>query len=326
MEIVTIRPDRLSITRLRKKTDVKQASLDNLNKIKSSFVISATAKKQIIESVMSLYYLSLPRYQKTSTKKDIYNFRASFLTLKLPANQQHSDVDIKKCLNVFLTSLRTTYNLDNYIWVAELQKNTNIHFHLVIDKYIDYVHLRRLWNKALAPLGYIEAYAAKFLSMTQADYITYRVNQDKTYNNTIDIQSYVKAYKEGRRVHFSQPNSVDVRSVKGNRVAAYMSKYISKSAGSELCDKDRCQQFGKLWARSQTLSTLRYEDRIEIESISELIQEFIESKKGTRFYKYDYCAVVYITIDELPQILKDFMLDYLFRNAQKYNYQFPALN
>lgn len=84
------------------------------------------------------------------------------LTLTLPAIQVHTDQDIKRnVLRPFLQQLFRRYGLNNWIWRAEPQSNGNIHFHLIIDKFIPKTTIQETWNYYLKPLGYIEAFRLK---------------------------------------------------------------------------------------------------------------------------------------------------------------------
>jgi hypothetical protein len=80
-------------------------------------------------------------------------------TLTLSSKQVHSDKEIKsKILEPFLKKLKYEYGIVNYFWRAEPQENGNIHFHLVIDKFIDKIDLQDYWNNSQNKLGYIDRY------------------------------------------------------------------------------------------------------------------------------------------------------------------------
>lgn len=86
-----------------------------------------------------------------------------FLTLTLSAVQIHSDQEIKsKILKPFMRYLRESQECTNYIWKAEVQKNGNIHFHVVIDQFVDKDIIRTRWNLFQDNLGYHERYCRKF--------------------------------------------------------------------------------------------------------------------------------------------------------------------
>ena len=86
-----------------------------------------------------------------------------FLTLTLSAVQIHSDQEIKsKILKPFMRYLREIQGCTSYIWKAEVQKNGNIHFHVIIDQFVDKDLIRSKWNECQDNLGYHERYQQKF--------------------------------------------------------------------------------------------------------------------------------------------------------------------
>lgn len=81
----------------------------------------------------------------------------TFITLTLASEQQHTDNEIKRdCLQPFLAELKRKKYLALYLWVAETQKNGNIHFHIVTNAYIKKEVVRNLWNYHQNALGYID--------------------------------------------------------------------------------------------------------------------------------------------------------------------------
>ena len=84
----------------------------------------------------------------------------AFCTLTLPVKQMHDDKVLKQdLLNPFIKALQRDQGLVNYLWRAEPQRNRNIHFHLFLDRFIDYDIIARYWDYHLEFLGYITAYA-----------------------------------------------------------------------------------------------------------------------------------------------------------------------
>jgi hypothetical protein len=89
--------------------------------------------------------------------------RLVFLTLTLSASQRHSDQQIKKdILKPYMRVLREKFNCENYVWKAESQANGSIHFHIIIDRYIDKNELQCLWNYCQQKLFYIDRFEQKF--------------------------------------------------------------------------------------------------------------------------------------------------------------------
>lgn len=170
-------------------------SLDNLRmgvEIGSSGEIKAKGKRKI-DSYVNIWVTSVIHYMrlKRIPQKLRYKY-LTFVTLTLSSKQIHDDREIKReCFNWFMTDLRRQYSVKTYLWVAELQKNGNIHFHILVDRPIHHKEVRNLWNKAQEKLGYISAFESK----------------------------------NGHR----DPNSTDIHSLKSiQNPSAYITKYMSK--------------------------------------------------------------------------------------------------
>ncbi len=89
--------------------------------------------------------------------------RLTFVTLTLSATQFHSDKEIKESiLKPFLRKIKTLYSAWNYIWKAEKQVNGNIHFHVIMDVFIDKLAVQEIWNNCQENLGYITEFSKKF--------------------------------------------------------------------------------------------------------------------------------------------------------------------
>jgi hypothetical protein len=90
------------------------------------------------------------------------NRRLVFVTLTLSSTQIHSDKEIKLLiLKPFFRILRDQADICNYVWKAERQGNGNIHFHCIVDRYIDKKKLQMWWNKCQNHLGYIDEFEKK---------------------------------------------------------------------------------------------------------------------------------------------------------------------
>lgn len=91
-----------------------------------------------------------------------FKFKVNFITLTLPAPQGDvSDKELKKyALDNFIKRMKRKYELQSYVWRAERQKNGNLHFHMITDRWIHYENIRNDWNAVLERFGYIEEFHA----------------------------------------------------------------------------------------------------------------------------------------------------------------------
>lgn len=113
----------------------------------------------------------------------------NFLTLTLPARQRHGDREIKKkVLTPFIRKMKAEHGMQNYIWKAESQENQNIHFHLMIDVFIDKDVIRREWNACCNELLYVDRFSEKF---GHSDPPSTRI---ETVADFANIESYLSKY------------------------------------------------------------------------------------------------------------------------------------
>jgi hypothetical protein len=147
-----------SIDRFRKR-EMNERSLSNLE-LKGTVTgikpgVVAKINKMLTNWIKSLTYENEIRRSAQLRVERV----PIFLTLTLPAIQVHSDIRIKReVLMPFIQSLKRNFEVEYYFWKAELQKNYNIHFHLVIDKYIDKYEVQKLWNTHCNVLHYVDRF------------------------------------------------------------------------------------------------------------------------------------------------------------------------
>lgn len=173
------------------------------------------------------------------------SIQLNFVTLTLPAQQEHDDRKIKAiALNPFISELCTEHNVNTYIWRAEKQKNNNIHFHIIIDSRIHHSVIRDVWNRCIERLGYVNSYRERMIQLSEEQYIATR--KPKTY---IETQKAIYAYRKGVSENWSRPNSTDIHRIeKINQLGAYISKYMTKKE----TDNDT-GVLGHCWGKSENL-------------------------------------------------------------------------
>jgi len=194
--------------------------------------LSNNAKKRLEFALSNMIFLATEK-KISNSKKNISKanqsqllYKIAFITLTLPSKQIHSDIEIKKIiLNQFLIELKQKYKVSNFVWKAEKQENGNIHFHILIDKYIHWSAIRSIWNRSCNKLGYVDRYQQKMLNFFKNGF---RLSDNPNDNRSYEQQK--KAYKDGLANNFSNPNSTDIHAIyKVKNISAYMSKYMSKS-------------------------------------------------------------------------------------------------
>jgi len=108
---------------------------------------SAKTNNRIRKGVYVLANTSKRKINWDDKNKKWFYWRCNLITLTLSQFQNHTDTEILNLLlQPFLRILREKYNA-RYLWIAEIQDISNIHFHITSDKYIDWLELREIWNK-----------------------------------------------------------------------------------------------------------------------------------------------------------------------------------
>jgi hypothetical protein len=233
----------------------------------------STSTKSVTKTrVDTLWFLSELGGLRNETKRQIMNeylgytqqpVYLTFVTLTLPADQirdEAGDFDDKlayqKLLKPFLLRLQRNFGVQCFIWVAEPQEAGNIHYHLLIDKYIDNTTnhedeaknqvLTKAWNAILDKNGYIEAYRQTQLAR-HAHGFAYNPEQRRrvevmcaatgNYKTRYEVVNYpeqVEAYAAGIASNWECPNTADIHKLKAqNNVKGYLCKYLTKNDGSD---------------------------------------------------------------------------------------------
>jgi len=177
---------------------------------KTKFIISENSKKNLIRNDEYNGYISKPTVKKIghmvenlifgieAFKKEnkrirgVSQIQPTFITLTLSYGQIQNDKYIKRhMLMRFIDIIKEVKGVQNYIWRAEPQVNGNIHFHIVIDRFVKWQFIRETWNKIQSRHEYIDAFEQK----------------------------------HGHR----DPNSTDIHGLQHvNNIAAYICKYMIK--------------------------------------------------------------------------------------------------
>jgi len=345
MSVVQLYPNRLTITPGRSPlscqqmldrkingffSKVTEASKKNLKIKNHPFYLSSVSSSKLKDSVNTMLHCSKPRTVWRRDGKPIYNFRQAFITLTLPAVQMHSDTTIKKeCLNQFFTELRQRYGVKNYVWKAELQDKGNIHFHIFIDKFIDYKVVRWNWNRIISKLGYIDQYANKMQKLSLEQYAELRGKKP------VEV---FEAFKVGVKNNWSDPNSVDIRSIYSERdMAIYVAKYVTKSqsavmlAGKDgtgkrkinisLLARESC--FGRSWGRSYSLVNVKYIFKWNYHDMREIIKDIVAVPNAVKDIVGDFFRVIYFQVDKMPPWFKIWHGRVITENALSWAYPFP---
>ena len=285
------------------KIELKRVSTKFLNSSRSANgELSKQAKKKLSLAIEYFLTINKPDNSKSGNTGRHYQNKIAFITLTLPSKQVHSDNDIKsKCLNQFLIELSKYHKVSNYVWRAEYQKNGNIHFHILVNRYIFWNDIRNRWNRIINKLGYVDRYR-DYLKEYHATGFQVRTDLLKTW----PLENQIKAYQEGLKTDFHNPNSIDVHSINNiTNIKNYITKYMSKSVVNkddnleEHLENHRAS--GRIWGASIIFSNLRGATTEIDNQIEEHLKKF-EEMFPDKVFKSDYFTILDIDIHLIAQL------------------------
>lgn len=285
------------------KTELKRVSLKFLNSSRQgNGVLSKQATKRLKLAIEYFLLLNRSITKKSSKLHKTIDKQITFITLTLPSKQIHTDNEIKaKCLNQFLIEISKYNYVSNYVWRAEYQENGNIHFHILVNKYICWRDLRYRWNRIINKLGYVDRYSENMKSFHSSGF---RLRQDLL--KTWSIKQQLKAYKIGVQTDWKSPNSTDIHSLKLiTNVKSYLTKYLTKST-QELKENLNSQteekpEIGRSWGASVIISNIK---GATTEIDSQLEKNLITLQKNfpNQVYKSDYFTVIDISLQMIESV------------------------
>lgn len=292
---------------------------------KANGEISDIAKRKMNKAIDYLVLMANEKKVKERLTGKTITFKVAFVTLTLPSQQIHTDGEIiNKCLNQFIIECRKYYQVKNYVWRAEKQKNGNIHFHIILDKFIPWYEMRNRWNRIMNKLGYIDRFQDK---------------HGHTTPNSTDIHS-TRKIKDVRKYLAKYMTKNEQQEIQITRKAAEFKNSLTESEEKiykKISEKDRArflqmtpeqisnlQQTGRVWACNQELSNIKgCQLDIDNEIATEL--EKIITQARPRIYETEYFKIFSIDLKMIAthsrEVLFKYFCNYL---ISEFNY-YPQL-
>lgn len=263
--------------------------------------VSPIARRKLARAVDYLLLLTSEKNVYARQTGRQFAMKVAFITLTLPSSQVHPDNEIKSlCLNQFLIEIKKRFKVSRYVWRAEKQKNGNIHFHIVIDRFIPYQQVRDIWNRICEKLGYVSRYRSEMQKWHSGGF---KVRKDLL--QSWSYKSQVRAYHAGIVSDWNSPNSTDIHSIrKIINLKAYIVKYMTKEKAIDRntgeIDELQQQQDGRIWGCSHDLSNIKGANVIADTGIIDEILQLRHNPK-VRMYHDPFFDVYYVNIRFLQQ-------------------------
>lgn len=272
----------------------------NLEHNSPNGLISSKASQRIKLAIDWLLLLASEKKVFSQRHGRHFNFKINFVTLTLSAKQNHCDNVIKSQLfSQFLEECKKKWNVSNYLWRAESQRNGNIHFHLVTDKFIPWQELRLTWNRIQNKLGYVDQYALNMRKKFKDGFVF-----DSSYGKKWGYKQQYTAFLKATKEDWNNPNSTDVHSIKNIKdIAAYLGKYCTKNSKFRKID-------GILWRLSNQLGKFQSAIMTVAGGIDDEC-ELLRSKFRYRTKYFDYATVIYMPVKIWSKVANKHLLNVL---------------
>lgn len=261
--------------------------------------VSKTAKRKITKAIDYLLLFASDKKVTSVKTGRSFSFKIAFITLTLPSKQVHDDNEIKrKCLNSMLIELQKYEKVKNYVWRAEKQKNGNIHFHIIIDKFVHWNNLRNRWNRIINKLGYVDRYQESMKAFFKDGF---KVRED--LKSSWDETKQRKAYARNIQTDFNNPNSSDIHSIrKVHNLQHYFIKYLTtndKPKPNETKEEiNFAKQKGRIWGSSKNLQNIKGARMVVDNELETELRQIIDQTK-CKAYHSDYFSVFYLDFQNL---------------------------
>lgn len=296
----------------------KQIDLDlQPKKVRLNSISKSEVKSKLTQDAKFLKNVNISNHGKKLVQKKInwllwhtkgHGNNMTMITLTLPAKQMHTTKELNaKLLNNLLTWLRKKNIVKFYLWRLEFQANGNAHWHIIVDRFIDWRIIRGKWNFYLKRLGYIKEYRNNFENLTFEQYCKLDVNSSN--QNKAELK---KRYDYGVKSKWSNPNSIDVKKMTRVRnLRAYIGKYLTKDSKNTLAKNKQTVENNtdnfRLIGMNLELSKLK---SIKLSVSSELIRFkhfLIQSKAFT--LTSDFYFWVSVNYQKLPNSFRKWFQD-----------------
>ncbi len=241
-----------------------------------------------------------------------FHSHIGFLTLTLPSDQAHGDNEIKrKCLMPFIQQLKRIYGVQEYFWAAEPQRNGNVHFHLLIDRWVDKDKVNDLWNVAADHLGYLSKYVSKSGDVRPPS--TKIMACPKDMSLVKYVMKYVSKQPEVR---------CSLREKEGKKIKriSYWETKIDSSGQVECYERRPIE--GRSWGMSKGITQVTVHSQAVSYRIRDLIT-VLQWDSSVHMIQSDFCEVYYCnTFDQLMRndavLLADYRKHYVKLYAELY--------
>jgi hypothetical protein len=291
----------------------KKKSLLNLLNNNHHNKLSEKAKQKAKRAIKYLIYQSSQKTAYNYKTQSRFTFRVCFITLTLSSSQKHTDKEIKnKLLNQFLIEAKKKWGIEHYVWKSERQKNGNIHFHILTDRFIPWLELRNTWNRIQNKLGYVDEFEKVHHKKSPNSSDIHSLKEIKNVSNYM-VKYMVKNENKNRyKVHSTEVPKISNLGKQKLSLSNGAKKFLSKMSNN-----------GRIWTASTNLSNLTGARTELNQEIEEELNNLSKEQNVKRINKEYFSGIFYsnktITKEKYPHLynLLNTYLSELFPKQQK---------
>lgn len=249
--------------------------------------LSRKAAKRMGTAINALIYSAGWKTVYVQDTGKYFRYKVNFITLTLPAKQQHPDKEIiKLALSPFLEAWAKRRPGLLYCWKAEVQDNGNIHFHITSNAFYHYKKLRDDWNGYMRKLGYISPES------------TWEPNSTDVHSvaNIRNLPAYMAGYMLKKDM-YTKPLKRFHKIYKQKLLAYRENLYVLPKNYFKYIKR---QVDGVLWSASKALLNTTISLHAEDPSVSPDVTNLLAHPEYIN--QYDYCSIVYLEADAFPAL------------------------
>lgn len=233
-------------------------NIDNLTRgIYNGYMSPATKRK--FRRIASTWLRSIMLYRAEVKRKwDPGRAYPTMITLTLPVQQVHTDREIyRACLMPWIQMMRREYSIEQYVWRAEAQENGNLHYHVIVDRYIPKRAITLSWNQAIDNLDYRARYFVETGSLeppsTEVHALKEKVQDPETKEwRTVDPVDYLVDYLMDAAVLEPEEPQIEGEEPKPRKLIGH---YRDKDG--KHCTYITRPITGRVWGMSDQLRTIK---------------------------------------------------------------------
>jgi len=237
--------------------------------------ISEGSKKRIKRAVDILVQICPARNATNPVSLKKFKHSLSFITLTIGDEERYISLSEAhtKLLAPFIRIMKEKSNMITYIWKAEYQKNSSLHYHITTPSVIHFQKIKDCWNNLRSINHLLDGYHKNNPGQrpNSTDIHSVYKKEDISWYMCKEITKNVQSYKSISSLHTCTASSFIVGHEKIKR--NFMKDQKLTLEKFKKADHKLIQDKGKIWDCSLNLKGLKYFSMIEPSNLTGIVDE-----------------------------------------------------